>query len=118
MKIIPEHKNVDLQTYIYPHDQLKDAGNYVLLNGEDTVAGVSFNYDRKESELKSCSIREIESLIKEKGLKKFNVLDLKNKPVSKVLEELNQGIRLWKIFIVLALLFIFAEVLLLRFLKN
>jgi hypothetical protein len=117
-EIIPEHKNVDLQTYIYPHDQLKDAGNYVLLNGEDTVAGVSFNYDRKESELKSCSIREIESLIKEKGLKKFNVLDLKNKPVSKVLEELNQGIRLWKIFIVLALLFIFAEVLLLRFLKN
>jgi len=117
-EIIPEHKNIDQQTYVYPHDQLKDAGNYVLLNGEDTVAGVSFNYDRKESELKSSSIGEIESLIKEKGLKKFNVLDLKNKSVSKVLEELNQGIRLWKIFIVLALLFIFAEVLLLRFLKN
>ena len=116
-EIIPENKNVDQQTFIYPHDQIKEAGNYVLWNGEDTVAGISFNYDRKESELKSCSISEIESLIKEKDLKKFNVLDLKNKPVSKVLEELNQGIRLWKIFVILALLFIAIEAALLRFLK-
>ena len=116
-EIIPENKNVDQQIFIYPHDQIKEAGNYVLWNGEDTVAGISFNYDRKESELKSCSISEIESLIKEKDLKKFNVLDLKNKPVSKVLEELNQGIRLWKIFVILALLFIAIEAALLRFLK-
>jgi len=116
-EIIPENKNVDQQTFIYPHDQIKEANNYVLLNVEDTVAGISFNYDRKESELKSCSISEIESLIKEKDLKKFNVLDLKNKPVSKVLEELNQGIRFWKIFVILALLFIAIEAALLRFLK-
>ncbi len=118
IEIIPEHKNIDLQTYIYPHDQLKEAGNYVLMNGEDSVSGISYNYDRKESELKFYSIDELNDQIKEKGLKKINVLDLKNKPVTKVLEELNQGIRLWKLFVILALLFLAAEVALLRFLKS
>lgn len=117
-EIIPEHKSIDQQIYVYPHDQIKDAGNYTMMSGEDTITGISCNYNRKESELKFYSISEIENQIKEKGLKKFNVLDLKNKPISKVLDELNQGIRFWKLFVILSLIFLIAEVLLLRFIKS
>jgi hypothetical protein len=117
-EIIPEHRNIDMQTFIYPHNQVKDAGNYALMNGEDTVSCLSFNYNRKESEMKFYTIDELNNLIKEKELKKFSVLDLKNKPLTKALEEMSQGIRLWKLFILLVLLFLAAEVVLLRFLKS
>jgi hypothetical protein len=117
-EIIPEHRNIDLQTYVYPHEQINKAGNYMLMNGEGTVAYVSYNYNRNESELKCYTALELEDMIKEKGLKKFNVLDLKDKNISNVLEELNQGVRLWKVFVILALLFLVAEVVLLRFLKS
>ena len=105
-EIIPEHRQIDMQTFIYPHNQVKDAGNYALMNGEDTVTCLSFNYSRSQSEMKFYSIDELNNLIKAKDLKRFSVLDLKNKPLTKVLDEMSQGIRLWKLFIVLALLFL------------
>jgi hypothetical protein len=118
IEIIPEHRNIDLQTYIYPHDQIIKAGNYSLMIGEDTITGISYNYNNIESDMKFYTVDELKDLIKEKSLKKFNVLNLKNKPVSQVLEELNHGIRLWKLFIILTLLFLITEVALLRFLKS
>ncbi len=117
-EIIPEHRNIDLQTYVYPHDQVLKAGNYILKNGEDTVKAISYNYNRNESELKCYTVSELENLIKEKGLKNFNVLDLKNKTVTAVLNELSQGNRFWRLCVILALLFLAAEVILLRFLKS
>jgi hypothetical protein len=117
-EIIPEHRQIDMQTFIYPHYQVKDAGNYALMNGEDTVTCLSFNYSRSQSEMKFYSIDELNNLIKAKDLKRFSVLDLKNKPLTKVLDEMSQGIRLWKLFIVLALLFLLAEAALLRWLRN
>lgn len=122
-EIIPEHKNVDLQTYIYPHDQIKQAGNYMLMLGEKEVEGISFNYNRKESLMKFMTsgqlTDEVDAAIeKNASFKKYDVLDLKDKPLSKVIEEINQGTRLWKIFIILTLVFLIAEVLLLRLLKG
>ncbi len=118
IEIIPERRNIDLQTFIYPHDQITKAGNYSLMRGEDTIAGISYNYNRSESDMKFYTVDELKNLIKEKDLKKFNVLNLKNRPISQVLEELNNGIRLWKLFIILTLLFLITEVALLRFLKS
>jgi len=118
IEIIPEHRSIDLQTFIYPHDQIIKAGNYSLMRGEDTIAGISYNYNRSESDMKFYTVDELKNLIKEKTLKKFNVLNLKNRPISQVLEELNHGIRLWKLFIILALLCLAAEAALLRFMKS
>jgi hypothetical protein len=122
-EIIPEHKNIDLETYIYPHEQIKEAGNYILKLEDTELEGLSFNYDRRESVMKFLDAAKLEEGIKaavenNPMLKKTDVLDLKDKSISKVIEEINQGIRLWKIFIILALLFLVTEVLLLRFLKG
>jgi hypothetical protein len=113
-EIIPEHKNTGSQYLIFPHDQITESGNYILRSGKKDISGLSYNYDRTESDLKCYSISEMETIIQEKGLKNFQVLDVTDKPVSKLLEELNQGIKLWKLFIILALLFLAVEVFLLR----
>jgi hypothetical protein len=117
-EIIPEHRNIDLQTNVYPHDQIKEAGNYIMLSGEDTVCGLAYNYNRNESDMKLYSSDEIQNEITEKNLKNFNLLDLKNKTVSAVLDEITQGTRFWKLFVVLCLFFLLSEVLLLRFLNK
>jgi hypothetical protein len=49
------------------------------------------------------------------NLTNFTVLDVKNKPLTKALSELNYGIRFWKWFIILALIFLSIEIILLRF---
>ena len=55
---------------------------------------------------------------KSESYKKIDVLDLKSKTVSKAIEEINQGVRLWKLFIFLSLVFIFAEIALLRYVRD
>ncbi|HNW98875.1 MAG TPA: BatA domain-containing protein [Bacteroidales bacterium] len=122
-EIIPEHKNMDMQTYIYPHDQIKEAGNYIIKLGNNDIAGVSFNYNRNESVMKFETDEQISDEIKaatakSESYKKIDVLDLKSKTVSKAIEEINQGVRLWKLFIFLSLVFIFAEIALLRYVRD
>jgi hypothetical protein len=41
-------------------------------------------------------------------------LDVSEKPISGALEDINKGLILWKLFVILALLFLAAEVILLR----
>lgn len=122
-EFIPEHRNIELQTTVFPHDQIKESGNYLLMLGDEEIEGLSFNYDRSESVMKFYNSEQLSEMIlsaKDRNplYRKYYVFDLKDKPISKVMEEMNQGIKLWKIFIILALIFLFSEVMLLRFLKS
>ncbi|MHC1708109.1 MAG: BatA domain-containing protein [Bacteroidales bacterium] len=117
-EFIPENRILGSQIVFYPHDQLKEAGNYSVLDGNREIIGVSFNFDRRESEMNFYSAEDLKDKIKQSGLSNFMVLDVKEKPVSMVIEELNKGVRFWKIFVILTLLFLAAEVLILRFWKH
>jgi hypothetical protein len=117
-EIIPEHKNINSRINIFTHNQLKEAGNYYLYAGKDKIQGISYNYDRKESDIESYKTNELTNLTDKTGLSNYFVLDFKNKPLSQVLTKLNQGIRLWKLFVILALIFLAIEILLLRIFKN
>jgi hypothetical protein len=117
-EFIPESRIIGSQVFFYPHDQLKEAGNYYILDGARKVSGISFNYDRRESAMDFYSPDELKSLSEKAGLKNCMVLDVKEKPVSMVIEDINKGIRYWKLFVILSLLFLASEVLLLRFWKQ
>ena len=117
-EFIPENRMVGSRMIFYPHDQLKEAGNYSVIDGGRIVNGLSFNYDRRESAMDFYSSGELKDMIKKEGLNNIMVLDVKEKPVSMVLDEFNKGIQFWKLFIILSLLFLAAEVLILRFWKQ
>lgn len=117
-EIIPEYKNIDSQTYFYLHNQIKYADNYSLIDkGRNEIMGLSFNYDRRESNMNFYKQSDLENLINKSHLKNYMVLNVKNKPLSKALVELNQGVILWKLFIIFALFFLAVEVIILRFWK-
>ncbi|MEI6766563.1 MAG: BatA domain-containing protein [Bacteroidota bacterium] len=116
-EFIPEQKKLGTNTTVYVHDQIRDAGNYALLSENSEVTGLAFNYDRKESVLSCYTAAELEDMCSKAGLKNFTVLESSAKPLADVISEMNQGIKLWKIFIILALVFLAGEALLLRFRK-
>jgi hypothetical protein len=117
-EIIPEQKNVDGKQQLIVHGQIKIADNFKLLSNNDTIAGLSFNFDRAESVLSYIPSDELLSAIETNGLSNYSILNPNQKEVGAALEELNLGRRLWKLCIIFALLFLLIEIALLRYYKN
>ncbi|HEX8515799.1 MAG TPA: BatA domain-containing protein [Bacteroidia bacterium] len=116
--IIPEFKVSETKTEIMPRAQIIDAGNYDLVAGSEKIMGVSFNFNRKESNLDSYSPDELSNQVSKYNLLNFNIINQTEKSLTSTLKEFEQGKRLWKICVALALLFLAAEVLLLRLMKG
>lgn len=114
-EVIPERRFTQTSCDLFLHGQIRQAGNYMLLRDQQPLKGVSFNYNRIESEMVFYSTARLEEFIENNNLYNTKVLDSADKPFVQALTEFNQGIRLWKLFVVLALVFLLAEGLLLRF---
>jgi len=117
-EIIPENRYLTGGLEILTHDQIKTAGNYLLMHNDEALMGLSFNYDRSESEMKFKTPDEIENWIADQRLNNVHLFRMSDKPFSQTINELNQGTQLWKWFILAALFLLLLEVLLLRFLSN
>jgi len=113
-EVIPEHRTVNALMTLYLHGQLTAAGNYTLLAGDKIISGLSFNYDRKESDLACYTSAELQAMWKNAPFE-FRVITDTGRLFSNVIEELNVGIKLWKWFVLLALLCLTGEVIILRF---
>lgn len=118
--IIPEHRvdNTGGKTVLFLHGMINSSGSYILTDGNKSLSIFSFNYDRRESPLKCSSLEEIESEIKKSGLLKIDVLNLQGKEFKQAILQISEGIRLWKYCLILALLFLGAEIALIRLWKK
>jgi len=112
--IIPEHKLIDSKATLFIHNQIKEAGNYSL-NNHNQIATLSFNYDRKESDLKCFSSDELNTLLEKNNKTNIHLLNIAEKDFATSLNEFNKGKQLWKLCVIFVLLFLAFEVLLLRF---
>jgi len=86
-------------------------GNYYLKSEDKNIKGLSFNYDRKESELEFLTESEISENLKKFGITNFKILSSDIKAIDQEIKDLNEGKKLWKLFIIFALIFILAEIL-------
>ena len=90
-------------------------GFYSLTLGEQTRATLAFNLDKKESNLEQLTMEEINGAFAYKNnITIFDVNDADN--FSNEVKKNKFGVPLWKYAIILALIFLLAEVLLIRFL--
>ena len=115
--VIPEHRVTEAGTDIFIHNQVTESGNYLLTQGDEVLGGLSFNYDRKESNLETYAPEKLEELARAAGLDNFSLLEAGPRELTASLAEIDQGRKLWKLCIILALAFLATEVLLLRLLK-
>lgn len=114
MEVIPEQRRTANQWQLFFHDQIVRAGNYSLYTSDSQVAGLSFNYDRRESRMESYSAEELVVLLQDNGLDHIGVIDKTGTDFSLALQEMRMGRQLWRLCLVLALLFLLAEVVMLR----
>ncbi|MGZ4076963.1 MAG: hypothetical protein ACXVDW_05375, partial [Bacteroidia bacterium] len=94
------------------------ADNYNIYADKDLVMGVSFNFNRKESDLTCYNSDQLKEQLKSSGLININVLEVNSKSLTSSLSEAEQGKKLWKLCLLLTLVFLAFEVLLLRFMKG
>jgi len=112
---IPEIRQADGKTLIYIADQIKNAGFYNLKLADSLLAVYSFNNGRTESDMHYLSKTELEQLAGKSNLKIFDT----DKDAVKLIAGDNKiGQTLWKLCLILSLIFIAAEILLIRFFNN
>ncbi len=116
-EVIPELRRPGNQRQLIFHDQVMEANNYTLYLGEVPVGALSFNYDRSESLLDSYDKPSLEKLLADLQLESMHVIDAGSRGLDQVLHEMGMGRQLWRLFLVLALVALLAEVLIIRFWK-
>lgn len=114
-EFIPEQRIIGSKAFLGIGNQVLEAGFYDLFLTQDTIlAEYAFNFDRKESALDYIPADELDNRVSAN----INVLNVMEEAVLTArIEERSQGIVLWRWCLILALVFLAAEVLLLRFWK-
>ncbi|MEI6456278.1 MAG: BatA domain-containing protein [bacterium] len=115
---IPGIRNNFSQLKLKISNQVVEAGLYTLLSGEKPLQGLAFNYNRQESDTRCLSEKEIKKEISTFASGNIHLLSDKKYPVADQIRKINEGTPLWKWFILMTLLFIAAEILIIRFVKE
>lgn len=116
--VIPRVRPLASAILLDPGDQIKSAGHYQLKRGESTFAVLSFNFNRKESDMKFSSESELENFISNISEGSWQLLSGGLPELTKQLTAMHSGVPLWKYVILLSLLFFLVEILLIRFWKT
>lgn len=112
---IPDLRQNENFSQLYIADQIKQAGNYQLLKNDSLIAVFSFNEAGSESDMSYASDEEIKKLFPEQ---RIEILNTDPGSLTNAVKSINQGTSLWKVCLILALVFFAAEILLIRFYKR
>ena len=112
---IPDVRQSENTTRLFVSDQIKDAGNYELTKGDSVIANLSFNDTGSESDLSYATDKDLLA-----QFDKINprILNAEEGSMQNEVKSVNQGTQLWKLCLILALVFLAAEILFIRFYKS
>ena len=116
-KLVPASTISGRKTRLEFGNQITSDGHYLVENDGNIIAAMAFNFNRKESDLRYFSAMELKEKLIELQLKNATVVEEVERNFSEILEEIQNGRQLWKWAVLMALLFILAEVLIARFWK-
>ncbi len=102
VSIIPQITKANNRIMINPINTPLKSGNYNIYNKEELITGVSFNYDRRESEMRFLSNTQLKDKIKSMKTN-FKVLDTKNQLISSFIENTKNNNILFPIIFILLL---------------
>jgi len=115
--IIPESRLINNALSLFPHNQINIPGFFEVLRNNTLLIPLAFNYSRKESDLNCLNNEQLNKIINDKTFTNINIIENTANELTSFIQQGTEGKRLWKLFIILTLLFIAAEVAILRLLK-
>ncbi len=114
-ELIPRTKTDADNTSIFVTEGIALAGNY-LLESSTTKLGLSFNYNRLESDLSTFSLDELKDQAINYSLNS-SIIDTNSASIKSAFNEIKNGKKYWKLCIILALLFLAIEIALIKLFK-
>jgi len=111
---IPDTRQNENGTLLFIADQVREQGNYSLLKADSLLALYAFNENRSESDMSYVSDQELRN--------KFPGMDMEvfkpgKESVDNAIKAANYGVQLWKLCLILALVFLAAEIIIIRYYK-
>ncbi|MBS7563768.1 BatA domain-containing protein [Mucilaginibacter sp. Bleaf8] len=113
LSFIPDVRRQEGSTLLYVADQIQQPGNYRVARQDSTIAITAFNNSRHESDLTYLNNADLSKL----SPKGSAVIQAGNGSLKGAVAETNFGLQLWKLCIILALIFVAAEIALVRFFR-
>ncbi len=97
---------------------INEAGFYSLKMGERTIGQLAFNHSRKESDSELWQRADLESSEVSKQFGSWKIFEEgEDALLTEEIQELQSGEKLWRLFLIAALIFLLAEVTIIRFWK-
>lgn len=113
-EFIPENRSVGNTVLLRVNTTLPSDGHYTIAANNKNLGIAAFNFDRTESNLKFADKAELKNIFSQKNQL---VLDNTRANLAAEVKQIKDGILLWKLCVILSLLFLLIEVLLIRFWK-
>ncbi|WP_184549700.1 BatA domain-containing protein [Mucilaginibacter sp. FT3.2] len=110
---IPDVRQQEGSTLLFIADQLHEPGIYTLKKQDSTLARLAFNDNRSESDMTYLT----PAALKEFMPKASSLITGGNASLKGIVAETNLGTQLWKLCIILALIFLAAEIALIRYFR-
>ncbi|MES2565389.1 MAG: BatA domain-containing protein [Bacteroidota bacterium] len=118
LDIIPEHRVVNNANTLFTQNQISEAGHYTVMENQVPLKDLAFNYNRKESDMNFMTNEDLQKMVDEMTLKNVIIISPGEKSLTNMLQEVNDGKKLWKVFLILALIFLLSEILIIRLFKH
>lgn len=115
--IIPEVRRTVGGAMLVLHDGNLAPGPYALTVEADTLAIIALDLSRKEGDLGAYTADELKEDLARRGLGTIAVMDKGGNGLSAGLQAMDQGVKLWKWFILAALFFLLLEIPLIRIIR-
>lgn len=115
--VIPEEKTIAGKKVLFTQNQIIQSGQYQIMQEGNLISSVAFNHNRLESEMDFYNTDELKKIIEESNNSSLSVLENADAVGKTVTSEYSDSQKLWKLFLILALLFLLSEILIIRILK-
>lgn len=116
--VIPEHRSIQNNVILFTQNQIKEAGYYNIFEKANIIKDLAFNFNRKESDMRFLSPDDLQQQIDETHFKNIKIIVPDEKSLTKALQDSTDGKKLWKLFLILAIIFLATEILIIRLFKN
>ncbi|NNE35212.1 MAG: hypothetical protein HKN13_08255 [Rhodothermales bacterium] len=117
---IPEQRNLFSATLVSVNEQIGDAGVYDVRAGSELVRRIAFNLPQEESDLTSLEASEAEQVLEAKFAADVVTISpevVGGEGLEAQLREARLGVELWNVFLMVALLFLAAEMIVEKYWK-
>ena len=115
VEIIPDIRSSASGTRLFIADQIKEDGVYQLQKGDSGLWLFAFNDNRLESDLSYLSESDLKKQAPSNRLEIFNP---QKGSMQNAIKAANNGVQLWKLCLILALVFLALEIVVARFYKT